>query len=259
MVSLTCVLLPFALGIFLGALRGPMVERAMAVLVRRLGKNRHQRRRSHGFTSAPTVSIGQGRRLRRNRCNVILPAQVTTWPLVAVVVLTLPTLFAMLQCPAFPLVLCSVCLSITCWKAARPSPLAAFLSAVRLELVENNSEGECWWVAGRRWHGLSPAAGRQRCRQLHTAFQSDGSDRNPTDAKQLRMAVTELRCMCPEGLVVVYVTENESVRGVWFLTTPKANFAGLRGYDGATPAPSSCSTRCRVVQGSRVISRILCP
>ena len=86
-----------------------------------------------------------------------------------------------------------------------------FVCCTLIKLVENNSEGECWWVAGRRWHGLSPAAGR---RQLHTAFQSDGSDRNPTDAKQIRMAVTELRCMCPEGLVVVYVTENESVRGV---------------------------------------------
>ncbi len=77
------------------------------------------------------------------------------WPLAATAVLSLPMCFAFFQCPAFVLALRGLVLSTVLWKATRPSPLVDFVLAAGLHLVRNDSEGECWWVAGYRWHMIS--------------------------------------------------------------------------------------------------------
>ena len=103
-------------------------------------------------------------------------------------------------------------------------PLSLWLITRGFYVIGDDEEGECWWVAGRTWHDLSPAAGRRKCaqscasmsRQTRKAFSRPGSFDNPTDSRQIRCAVDVLENDCPNGLVVVYWHHALGVRGVWF-------------------------------------------
>ena len=94
-------------------------------------------------------------------------------------------------------------------------PPASFVSEAlhraAMRVVDNDGEGECWWLAGQRWHRMSPENGRRRCADwaaaqgmdsVAAAFRRPGSEANPTDALQIQVAVNVLSDCCPCGLLV---------------------------------------------------------
>ena len=128
--------------------------------------------------------------------------------------------------PTLALCVCFAALSMR-WRSLQRSQgtcltYTSRLQSARLGIVPNNAEGECWWLASQRWHGMTPEAGRQACASMpchdpkvRRALQAPGSWQNPTDTQQIKHAVDVLERFCRQGLVVVYADHRE-VAGVWF-------------------------------------------
>eukprot|EP00435_Cladocopium_sp_Y103_P034170 s309_g8.t1 len=201
----------FLLGVALGLALYPMRSASFPGPARKVKGRRYPVQKQRSTAHASTLLMAW------YGCVLLLPSGYGYFE-VSMSAVAHPTLAL---CACFVFAVLSMC--CRCWQQAQGIGLASWLRNAGLVIVTNDAEGECWWLASHRWHGMTPEVGRRLCARsrchdlkVQRAFQSPGSWQNPTDTEQIKHAVDVLgRDFCPQGLIVMYGDHTE-VAGVWF-------------------------------------------